>query len=65
MGKEAWRAAVQRVTKSWTQLSHSTDVCVKKKLCFSPVNLSYVNLICRPSQGLADLKRVEVKFCLS
>ena len=65
LDREAWRAAVHGITKSWTQLSHLTDVRVKKKLCFSPVSLSYINSICRPSQGLADPKRVEVKFCLS
>ena len=51
MDREAWRAAVHGVAKSWTQLSDRTYVHVKKKLCFSPVNLSYINLICRLSQG--------------
>ena len=32
MDREAWRAAVPRVTQSWTQLSASTELISKQRL---------------------------------
>ena len=34
MDKEAWRAAVHGVAKSWTQLSNGTELCQCHKYIF-------------------------------
>ena len=60
MDREAWHAAVCRVTKSWTQLSHWTDT-EKSWVCFQ-VNFRWLGLV-SAQECLATLKDKDLCKC--
>ena len=44
MDREAWRAAVHRVTKSWTRLSDKTELLSPTRCCRIGIRFQYVTL---------------------
>ena len=78
MDREAWRAAIHGVTKSWTQLSDSSDLILinldtyQEQTPFSPENnclvtgLTHWKIIMSLVINLWHLYRVKISvFCLS